>query len=559
MMSRRRLISAAIVAVVGISMLAGCVGIPSSSGVNVGGTISDNGSQQAPADLPLPPRKGESKEEILSDFMGAVTSPDNDYGIAKQFLTTAAAKKWNPTKSVLIRQSPPNPQPQPDGSIDYPVVTKASVDASGVYSQQSSSSTQLLQFGFKKVGGEWRISRLADGTVVSNTSFGQVFSEQALYFFDPSYQFLVPDVRWFPTGSTQPTAIVSALLGGPSSWLDGGEVVTAFPQKAEIVSPVLVKSSVATVDLSAAVTATKPIDRARMQQQLTESLQDVNVTSVDITVRGAPLSLSDTTTSNAVTALAVDGAALVGDGKKFGFAPRMQPIGRLSAQIVDLGATSATVDRDQSRAAVLAGGSAYLVTNAAPKPVVVDSRPGLIAPSIDPFGFVWSVPASAASAIQAVGSDGAVHAVTSAIPSQASAASLVVSHDGTRILLAFDTPSGSVLAVAGVLRHGTDNSPFGLGPLLVLPTSTSSPIDATWVDDRTVATLTKSGSSDQVTTYTVGGQVGETTPVDDSVTIVGGTTIDGLRVLTTGGQVQQLRSSGWQNTGVAASILGTQQ
>lgn len=558
-MSRRRLISAAIVAVVGISMLAGCVGIPSSSGVNVGGTISDNGSQQAPADLPLPPRKGESKEEILSDFMGAVTSPDNDYGIAKQFLTTAAAKKWNPTKSVLIRQSPPNPQPQPDGSIDYPVVTKASVDASGVYSQQSSSSTQLLQFGFKKVGGEWRISRLADGTVVSNTSFGQVFSEQALYFFDPSYQFLVPDVRWFPTGSTQPTAIVSALLGGPSSWLDGGEVVTAFPQKAEIVSPVLVKSSVATVDLSAAVTATKPIDRARMQQQLTESLQDVNVTSVDITVRGAPLSLSDTTTSNAVTALAVDGAALVGDGKKFGFAPRMQPIGRLSAQIVDLGATSATVDRDQSRAAVLAGGSAYLVTNAAPKPVVVDSRPGLIAPSIDPFGFVWSVPASAASAIQAVGSDGAVHAVTSAIPSQASAASLVVSHDGTRILLAFDTPSGSVLAVAGVLRHGTDNSPFGLGPLLVLPTSTSSPIDATWVDDRTVATLTKSGSSDQVTTYTVGGQVGETTPVDDSVTIVGGTTIDGLRVLTTGGQVQQLRSSGWQNTGVAASILGTQQ
>jgi hypothetical protein len=40
---------------------------------------------------------------------------------------------------------------------------------------------------------------------------------------------------------------------------------------------------------------------------------------------------------------------------------------------------------------------------------------------------------------------------------------------------------------------------------------------------------------------------------------VGGGAADSLRLLTDSGQVQQLRASGWQNIGVVASLLATQQ
>jgi hypothetical protein len=555
----RRLLRVAIVGIVLAATIAGCAGIPTSGGVNAGGAISDKGNAPGPADLPLPPRNGESRAEILSDFMGAATSPDNDYSIAKQFLTATAAQKWNPDKSVLIRQGPSNMQPQLDGSIDYPVTTKASVDSTGVYSQQSTSSTQILKFGFRKVNKQWRISALADGTVISATSFPQVFSAQALYFFDPSYQFLVPDLRWFPVGSSQPNSIVNALLGGPTTWLQGGTVATAFPQNVQLVAPVQIKSGTVDVDMSLPAQATKPIDRVRMQQQIQESLRNSNVTNVSMSVRGAPLAVSDSVTSAATTALAIDPSALVGDGKKFGFAPRLQPIGHISSQVISLGATAVTLDRNQTKAAALSGCCAYLISNASAKPLQVDSRAGLIAPSIDPFGYVWSVPSAQAAAIQATASDGLPHAITSTISPQARIVALAVSHDGTRVLLYMQTSAGPILDVAGVLRHGTDNAPIGLGPLLQLAVSSSTPVDATWIDDRSVAVLSRSGGTDTVTTLAIGGLVGGSNPVDDAISLAGGTSEDTLRVLTTGGQVQQLRSSGWQNTGTSATLLGTQQ
>lgn len=547
---------AAAAAVVVAFALTGCVGIPSSGGVNTGGEIKDNGDSSF-ADLPLGPPRGASKDVILTDFMQAATSPEGDYAIAKQYLTKGAAQKWNPTASVLIREGSATPHAQLDGTVEYSVTTKASISSAGIYSEQSRQSTQPLDFSFQKVAGQWRISQLANGTVISRNSFSQVFSADALYFFDPSYQYLVPDVRWFPTGTTAETRIVSALLGGPADWLQNGVVVSAFPQGVKLAS-VDVRSNSATVDLSASAQNTKNVDRQRMLQQLQNSLQSVNVTSVTMTVAGAPLQVTDSSSSDAaVTALSTNSAPLIGSGKKFGFATRLQSIGTLSSQIVALNATAVTLGRDQASAAVLAGGQVYRVTNSAAKPALLDSRPGVIAPSIDPFGYVWSVPASDASAIQAVGTDGVVHSITSAIPSHSTIVALAVSHDGTRVLVYLETPAGPLLDVAGVLRR--DQAPIGLGPLLELPASSADPLDATWVDDRSVAALTQSDGLDTVTSYTIGGTSADPTTTEDAVHLVGGSGLDELRLLTTGDQVQQLRSSGWQNIGVTASLLATQQ
>jgi hypothetical protein len=553
----RRLLRALAVAIVAGLALVGCVGIPSSGGVNVGGAIKDNG--EAPfADLPLGPPRNASKDEMLADFMQAANSPEGSYEIAREYLTKAAAQRWNPAASVLIREGSATQYNGSNDTVSYSVTTRASIDSTGVYSEQSRQSTQSLTFTFTKVSGQWRISGLADGTVVSRSSFTNVFAAQALYFFDPSFKYLVPDVRWFPNGSTAQSRIVSALLGGPAGWLQNGVLVSAFPQGVTLASAVEVGTNAATVDLSANVEATKTIDRQRMLQQLTHSLEKTSAASVPIamTVRGAPLQGTDSNASNPpTTALAIDSSPLLGSGKKFGFAPRLQPIVTLTSEIVALNPIAVTVARDQASAAVLASGGVYLVSGG--KTSLVDSRPALIAPSIDPWGYAWSVSAADASAIEAIGADGVPHLIASAIPSRSTIVALAVSHDGTRVLLYLDTPVGPLLDVAGVVRRA--GVPSSLGPLLELPVGSGDPIDATWVDDRSVAALANSGGLDTVTSYTIGGTSGSPTTTSDAVHIVGGSGLDNLRVLTSTGQVLQLRSSGWQDTGYTASLLATQQ
>ncbi|MDQ1550946.1 MAG: hypothetical protein QOD50_368, partial [Actinomycetota bacterium] len=99
----------------------------------------------------------------------------------------------------------------------------------------------------------------------------------------------------------------------------------------------------------------------------------------------------------------------------------------------------------------------------------------------------------------------------------------------------------------------------GLGELLDLPVSSADPIDATWVDSTTVAALASDGVGDTVISYVIGGAPGDTSRTEGAVRLVSGSDADPLRLLTDTGQVQQLRASGWQNIGVVASILATQQ
>jgi hypothetical protein len=534
--------------------LAGCVGIPSSGGVNQGPAVQ-NGADSSFADLPLGPPPNASRTEMVNDFLQAATSADGNYQIAREFLTAKAAKNWDPTKSVLIREKPATPEDIGANTVDYSVSTNSSVNALGVYVEQGTDSTQMLSYTFTKVKGQWRISDLPDGIVLSRTSFENFFDAYPVYFFDPDYRYLVPDVRWFPTGATVQDRIVSALLAGPTDWLQQGVVASAFPAGVKLGSPVAIRNSTATVDFTADAASTKEPALGRMLRQLEESLLSTNIANVAMTARGAPLPVPDSQLSHAITADAINSAPLLQKGKQFGFYPGLQSLGPISGLIAGLNGTAATLDRAQSAAAVLAKGGVYLVTGSASK--LVDSRPNLIAPSIDTFGYVWSVPSSDASAIRVIGPDGSAHSITSQLPVGATIVALNVSHDGTRVLAYLSTSAGPVLAVAGVVRRA--GLPTGLGPLFDLPVSSAQPIDATWVDASTIAALGADDGEDTVISYVVGGSPGDASTTEGGVRLVAGNDTDTLRLLTVSGQVEQLRASGWQNIGVVASILATQQ
>jgi hypothetical protein len=230
----------------------------------------------------------------------------------------------------------------------------------------------------------------------------------------------------------------------------------------------------------------------------------------------------------------------------------------MSNLIVGLGANAVTLGRDQTSAAVLAQGDAYLVLSDSAQPILVDHRPHLIAPSIDPQRFAWTVPSTDAIAIRATGSDGVSHPVSSSVPRNSQIVALAVSHDGARVLVYLKTTTGPELAVAGILRRA-DGVPIGLGPLLDLPVAPMTPIDATWVDDQSVAALGHTGEEDTVFSYVIGGSGSDPASTTNALSIAGGSSIDDLRLLNSSGQVQQLRSSGWQNIGIKASVLAIQQ
>jgi hypothetical protein len=542
-------------AAIAVILLAGCVGIPASGGVNVG-PIVKSGGDSSHVDLPLGPPRNASKNEIFTDFLQAATSSDQDYRIAKEFLTAKAARSWDPTKSALIREKPANPQDIGGNDLSYTVSTKASVDALGVYTEQATDSNQTLDYSFTKVGGQWRISQLPNGIVLSRDNFENSFSEYPLYFFDPDFRYLVPDVRFFPNGSGVADRIVNALLSGPSAWLQGGVVATAFPANVKVGSPVVVKNASARVDFSSTAASAGNLVRARMLRQLQESLQDAFITNVSMTAHGAPVSFPDSQQLTTTTAAAANSAPLILAGKQFGYSPRMESLGPISAEVAALRGSAATLDHAGTNAAVLTQKGVYLVA-ATGSAKLLDSRPGLIAPSIDASGFVWTVPASDASAIDATSADGVAHPIASTIPGRSTIVSLDVSHDGTRLLAYIATSSGPQLIVAGILRRA--GVPTSLGPPLELPVSSAEPIDATWVDPTTVAALGSSGDEDTVISYVIGGSPGDPSTTQDAVRLVGGVDSESLRILTSNGQVQELRASGWQDIRVGASILATQQ
>ena len=194
--------------------------------------------------------------------------------------------------------------------------------------------------------------------------------------------------------------------------------------------------------------------------------------------------------------------------------------------------------------------------------ILVDTRPGLLAPSTDASDFVWSIPADDGSAIRVFNRDGTATSVSSTIPAGTHVVSFSISRDGTRALFYVTTDVGPELFVAGILR--SDGVPTALsGDWLTLRILQSNkPIDAAWVDDHSVATLALEPGSGfaVVTTYDLGGISTDLGRIFGGVAMVGGAGhSDGLRVRNANGEVFLPRGSGWATTDAVVSFIATQQ
>ncbi|GGF01182.1 LpqB family beta-propeller domain-containing protein [Mycetocola zhadangensis] len=558
-MTRRRLRStlATGLALALAVLVTGCAGIPQSGAPQIGQVVPTDEDPEIEF-LAQGPEKDATQEQILRGFIDAASSPRDDYATAREYLSPSIQSTWNPDASALIDEANQRAFTSVDAlTMQVSLVPVASVDGSGEYVEFSDLQPTTRVFALVQVDGQWRINSAPDGVVLDEQKFSEVFNPYALSFFDPSWTHLVPDLRWFPSRASTGTQIVNALLDGPSEWLVGA-VTSAFPEGTQLTrNAVPIVSDVAQVDLNSEAFEADDLTLQRMQAQLSASLSGVStINSVSIAVSG---NVQD------IPVLAIPGPrvdprplAMTEDGFGFLSGGAVERLPGISPQIEALSATAAVVNPSHSLAAVRTPDGVYAVRQSQTSGLRVDGRAGLIAPSLDRFGFIWSVPEGEPGSLLAIRADGSQSPVMSSWPDASSIQSIQVSRDGTRLLALVRTAGEPRLLVAGIAR-AADNTPVSLGDPLVLAVGDGAGLSATWIDEITVASLTSSSDGrGEVVTQVIGGESTRLATLDDAVQIVGGNTTKQLRALSSAGDVRVLRTSLWQTTASGVAFLATQ-
>ncbi|MDH6235997.1 LpqB family beta-propeller domain-containing protein [Cryobacterium sp. CG_9.6] len=551
-----RALAAVMAAVV---VLSSCSGIPREGEVRAGqANVVDESPNQV--FLPSGPQPDASIEAILLGFIDAASSPESNYEIAREFLTTSFSAEWDPTAGVIVDQGTGRiATAQDETTVQVTVSPIAEVSSIGEY-RESDSTPVPLGYQFRQVDGQWRIQAAPNGTVIDETTFNDVFSASSLYFFDPGFGTLVPDVRWFPRGASAPTKIVNAVLAGPSSWL-AGAVATAFPSGTKLTADaVQVVGRNAMVDLNSEALNADTITLERMKAQLDASLS--SGMNVEITIDQNPQDIADLGSDVLTVDPRVDARALILRDGSFGFLAAsgqvVTSIDGLSSAIEGLSPTAVTLGAGQKAAAVRGAGGVWRVP-AGDDPVLVDSRSGLIAPTIDRDGYVWSVPMDDPSDILATGPTTASSSVVaSPWPEATTIQAMKVSRDGTRIVAAYTVGAEPRLAVVGILRK--DGVPIGLTAPLQLTADSIPAIDVAWVDEVTVASLsTLATGAMQITAREIGGVSVVLESPPEAVELSGSNSLRDLRALTSSGGLHMQRGVGWQKRLEGVSVLATQQ
>jgi hypothetical protein len=290
-------------ALVAVSLAAGCADVPTSGLLQHTARPAGAGGEQQGSDccgyIMTGPGPGSSPSNIVQGFLLASADFGNHHQIARQYLTRAASRSWQPGTGpavTVVARPPTVTAARPAfGSRNTAVVNISaqqlgSVSASGQYVPAEAGQPPLSQeFTLQQVDKQWRIATLPSSTGTKQTPasvdqpshellltkdlFQLAFQPRNLYYLDPGGKGLVPNPVFVPVDSGDPAVdLVRALLIPPQGWL-AGAVLSAFPPAA---TPrhveILPGSKTAVVDLSLPKSATTETSLAGMASQLVWTL-----------------------------------------------------------------------------------------------------------------------------------------------------------------------------------------------------------------------------------------------------------------------------------------------
>lgn len=481
--------------VLGLLVLSGCARLPQSGPVGTSEPLPGNENQVNYTFTPAGPADEASPEDIIRGFLTAGTGVQDDYATAREFLTEDAAAAWEPDARTLVYTSEPTLVPSAtDNVYTVQMEVESVVDERGIMNRMPENTTEAAEFEVTERDGQWRITRAPAGTVLETTQFRALFGSHELYFYDQSYQYAVPDVRWFLNRPGTAADVVAALLDGPAPYLEGA-VRTAFQSGSELARPsVPVSGGAAKVDFTRqTLEGTDGLARRRMQQQLELTLGGLSsISSVDLSVDLDPIDLGPAPDAF-ITARVNPGVGstqvAVADGQLVYYeGDAAVPVGGLRIDTYQPPALPAMSldgtrfafldpDRSQMRTADTDGSQRFVLEGQ-----------DLTRPSFDLFGWVWTVDHGQGTRVMAIdaGEGGTGEEATREISAEwlgdREVFALRISRDGTRAAIVAGEGGSTHVYLSGVIRD-SEGVPRGLGtPVRLEPTVPVS--DVSWLSDQ---------------------------------------------------------------------------
>lgn len=545
---RRRRVTSLVVAVTSAALaLTGCQMIPIDGPVQLG--LSDFSQADQPVHYdPDGPAEGATREEIVRGFVRAATSIDDDYAVARQFLTTDYANSWDPSAGVLIEEGGQTLSVDDDDVVLLSLGGTAVVDANGTFTLLQPGSPTETRFELEQVLGEWRISSAPSGVILDRNAFTTLWAPSELYFLTPDNR-LVSETRWFLNRPTLSTRIVSEVLDGPSAEMNTA-LRSAFPEGTVLnASAVPVTDQVAQIDLTEQLLNATPEEISLMKTQLAASLYSVpGVTGFELLVNGVLLDQGVVTPSEGSAVLGErPGTVLVAEADLADQpATHLRDIDHIGERIIDLEPTAVTLSYDHSVAAVRT--EAGLSWVSADDIVQIDVRENLGIPSIDRFGYVWSYSASAPEEVLVALPGRSETLLQMPWLDGRTPVAIRISRDGVRAAVLLAEGEHSVVVIAEIVRDQL-GAPLSLGEA---PNRqmwvTGAPTDLDWIDDRRFAVLSRSSGSGRIVIGSPGNFTSDSGIVADAEVFSTGSSGSraSMRVLTSAGSIYAPQGSGWQ-------------
>ena len=526
--------------------LTGCAALPVSGPVRIGPDLTPSSDVESFYYSPSGPTEGASQAEILSGFIAAGTGPQNDYAVAREFLSESLRSIWNPNQEVLVQRQSPQVTIGEDDTAQLSVDVIAQIDQDGRYETRPLGTTKILDYEFVQEAGQWRLSSAPDATVLIRPVFEVVFRDYSVYFVDRQKRYLVPELRWFPSTAATGTKLANALLRGPSSWLRPA-VISAIPSGTRLsIDAVTVEDGVALVDLTARALVASRADRLVFKAQLDATLSQLaNVERVAISIERSNQEITETAgqlrTAGANTLVVVGdlGLETVGISETDFFGD--------GAEFFDLNpATDIAISKQSSSLALLtaAGVIRTSLVNPGVDAELVDSRSGIVSIEYDRQDYLWSFTRARGSNIIATSSMGEQFRVSAPWLTNEAVRGFSISPEGSRIAFLLASASRNRVLVSAIVRNSS-GVPIELATPIEIASEVAGPSQLSWVSLMSIAIVNSTDDFTNAVLVSVGGTSRVIRALPNTNQIVASGPNSELFLLTNSAELHRFTGSTW--------------
>ena len=484
--------------------------VPTSGPIEQGQLVSNTSADQFIRVIARPPLPGMTPSEIVQGFLDSSASFDGDHAVARTYLTDEAAETWSPSSGVTVYDGLPT-LIEAGAAVLMSSTLNGRISGIGRYTVEPPGAELRTSFFLTQRGGEWRISQPPAGLLLSSFDVSRAYRSYSVYFFNPSFDTLVPDPRLIPViGPGLATNLIQRLIAGPNNWLEPA-VRTGFPAGVGLaVDAVTIEAGIARVNLNQSVQLANDDARVAMSQQIVWTLRQLpEVVGVEILSGGAPLSVpgaSNPQTRDAWRDVDPSGLPTTAAGFVATAAGvlRLTPDGDFAVPgplgIEDLGITQMSVSQDGGQFTIMNDRDEMFQSRSLVGSALEPRTEGSGAQSmeydgatlwfVDTLGRVFSMaPNGEVFPIQVTGLEDSVR-IRGVYPSR----------DGTRAILVVDKEVGSNLLMARITRPSAVNiTSIILQAPIRIESKLTEAIDVAWSSANTIAVIgSESAGASQV-------------------------------------------------------------